>query len=423
MRSVVSLGAVAVLAVTLSGCPQSGGGGGGVSAVAVTTTAANFAVAGNLYTSTLAATGGTPPYTWSVISGLPLWASLNPSTGVISGTPTTADVGNSNPTFRVTDATGGNGVGTVLLAVHPRTDIASVDNSTNPVPGNAASGRPAISNNGRYVAFASSASNLIPGVSGAQIYLHDRQTNQTSLVSRNNSGNPADPAATTTSPSISSDGRFITFVSNATNLVSGVTGLQIYLRDTQSGVTSLVSKNDSGIPASGGAVIASPSISGTGRFIAYVADATNLVAGGVTGQQIYAYDTQTTIALPNGQTVLISRNNGVPSLPGNGASSVPSISDDACYVAFASLSTNLGAAGGNQQIYTRGPLPAPAVCPGAEQTSLVSQDKSLVPVAGDGLSDTPSTNANGGFVAFSSLSTNLVSPSPGNQQIYVRAAP
>ena len=232
MRSVVSLGAVAVLAVTLSGCPQSGGGGGGVSAVAVTTAAANFAVAGNLYTSTLAATGGTPPYTWSVISGLPLWASLNPSTGVISGTPTTADVGNSNPTFRVTDATGGNGVGTVLLAVHPRTDIASVDNSTNPVPGNAASGRPAISNNGRYVAFASSASNLIPGVSGAQIYLHDRQTNQTSLVSRNNSGNPADPAATTTSPSISSDGRFITFVSNATNLVSGVTGLQIYLRDT-----------------------------------------------------------------------------------------------------------------------------------------------------------------------------------------------
>ena len=78
MKSITSLWAIAALALALSGCPNGGGGGGNVSIIAITTTSANFAVAGNLYASTLVAVGGTPPYTWAVVSGLPAWIFLDP---------------------------------------------------------------------------------------------------------------------------------------------------------------------------------------------------------------------------------------------------------------------------------------------------------------------------------------------------------
>ena len=551
MKSIASVLSIIALGFELVACTGGGGGGGGgsTSAFIVSTTAADFGVVGNAYTSTLTVTGGTAPFTWILFGGtLPTGLSLDAGTGVVSGTPTVD--GNSTAVFTVTDSTGKTATGSVLFAVHPRTDLLSVDNSTSPVPGIAPSSRPSISNDGRFVAFASSASNLIPVVGGSQIYLHDWQTNQTSLVSRD-SGVAINPGnGTSSAPSISSDGRFVTFVSNSTNLVTGVSGQQIYLRDVQTGVTSLVSKDNLGNQASGGSATASPSISSAGRFVAYVSDATNLVTG-TTGQQVYLYDSQTTIAFPNGQTTLISKDNHLTPLPGDGASSSPSISRDGCFVAFASLSTNLifpppgnqqiyvrgtqlgpgicagtfltilvskdnsaspvpgnglssspsislsgrfvaftslasnlvppasgqqiymhdrfgsfngttslvskdnsaspvqgngnssissisddgcsvafasvstnfGVLGGNRQIYVRGPLPGPGICPGTEQTSLVSQDNSPVPVAGDGLSSDPSVNANGGFVAFSSLSTNLVLPAPGNQQIYVRSLP
>jgi Tol biopolymer transport system component len=418
MKSITSIWAIAALAVALSGCPGSGSESGNVSSLTITTTSANFAVAGNPYSSTLAATGGTPPYTWAVVSGLPAWVSLNTATGVLTGTPTTSDVGNFNPTFRVKDTAGATRTGTVLLAVHNRTDILSIDNSTPPVPGNAASSKPAISNDGRFVAFASTASNLIPGVGGSQVYLHDWQTNQTSLVSRDSGVAITAGNGTSSAPALSSDGRFVAFVSNSTNLVSGVSGHQIYLRDVQTGVTSLVSKDNFGNPATGGSTTTSPSISGNGRFIAYASDDTNLVPG-VSGQQVYLYDTQTSVAFPNGQTTLVSKDNTSPMpLPGDGASSAPSMSRDGCFVAFASLSTNLiSPPPGNQQIYIRGPLPGPGTCGAPEQTSLMSHDNSALPLPGNGLSSSPSISSNGGFVAFVSLSTNLTGAT--GQQIYL----
>ena len=97
------------------------------------------------------------------------------------------------------------------------------------------------------MAFVSSATNLVPGVSGQQIYVHDWQTNQTSLVSRDsnvtvtNAGNGVSSA-----PSISSDGQLVAFVSSATNLVPGVSGQQIYVRDRQTGVTTVMSKDSLG---------------------------------------------------------------------------------------------------------------------------------------------------------------------------------
>ena len=422
MKSIASVLSIIALGFGLLGCPGSGGGGGGGStpAFAVSTTAADFGVVGNAYTSTLAATGGTAPFTWTLFGGvLPTGLSLNAGTGVVSGIPT-AD-GNSTVVFTVTDSTGMTATGSVLFAVHPRTDLVSIDNSTPPVPGGpggAVSSSPSISNDGRFVAFASTASNLIPGVGGSQIYLHDWQTNQTSLVSRDSGVATTAGNGVSSAPSISSDGRFVAFVSTSTNLVISVSGQQIYLRDVQTGVTSLVSKDNLGNPATFGSTTTSPSISGNGRFIAYVSDATNLVTG-VLGQQIYLYDTQTTLAFPNGQTTLVSKNNNITPLQGDGASSTPSVSRNGCFVAFASLSTNLiSPAPGNQQIYVRGPLPGPGICGASEQTSLISKDNSAPPVSGNGLSSNPAINSNGHFVTFTSVASNLLTGVSG-QQIYL----
>src|SRR4029077_1079385 len=215
MKSIVLGLANIVLGIGLLGCPGGGGGGGGsTAAFAVSTTAANFGVVGKAYTSTLAATGGTAPFTWTVTGGvLPAGLLLNAGTGALGGTPTVA--GNSTVVFTVTDSTGMTATGSVLFAIHPRTDVVSVDNSTPPLPGVGASSSPSISSDGRFVAFASSAT-LISGVSGTQIYIHDWQTNQTFLVSQNAVGTAGDGVSS--QPTISSNGRFVAFTSASSNL-------------------------------------------------------------------------------------------------------------------------------------------------------------------------------------------------------------
>ncbi len=411
MKSIVPLLSIIALGFGLLGCPGNGGSGDSTPAFAVSTTAADFGVDSNLYTSTLAATGGTAPFTWTVFisSVLPNGLLLNGNTGVVSGTPTS--VGNFDVTFTVADSTGQTATGSVLFAIHPRTDLLSVNNSVPPVPGSSASSEPSISGDGRIVAFASLAGNLSSGGVGSQIYVHDWQTNQTTLISRNGATTlPTGGNGGSTDPSISSDGRYVAFVSNATNLLPAgsptVTGQQIYVHDRQLGVTSLVSINDSGAPATAGSINISPSVNGNGRFIAFVSDATNL---GATGTQVYLRDTQV-----GGQTILISKNNDPIPIQGNGDSDAPSISNDGCFVAFPSASTNLGDLVANQ-IYVRGPL-AIASCAGTEQTSLVSRSTSGV--TSNGLvNSSPAVNGNGRFIAFVSDATNL---GASGTQVYLR---
>jgi Tol biopolymer transport system component len=172
----------------------------------------------------------------------------------------------------------------------------------------------------------------VTGVTGNQVYLHDRQTGQPILVSKSSLG-VAGAGGVSNGASISAEGRFIVFVSNATNLV-GNFGQQIYLHDTQvlpNGQTTLVSMDGLGNPASAGSSNTAPTISADGRFVAFVSDATNLVAT-VSGQQIYRHDTQSGV---NGQNVVVSLDSA--DQPGiGGTSTAPSITADGGFVAFSS---------------------------------------------------------------------------------------
>ncbi len=126
----------------------------------------------------------------------------------------------------------------------------------------------AISSNGRFVVFPSSATTLVPQTNWGfhQLYLHDLDTQTTEMVSLSN----LQIAAFGSSQSVggvSADGRWIAFQSSASNLHPDVgpnNGPRVYVRDRQLGLTSLVSVN-----GSGDFDAYAPSISDDGRYIAY----------------------------------------------------------------------------------------------------------------------------------------------------------
>ena len=402
MKTIGSVLSIIAIGFGLLGCPSNGGGGGSTTAFAVSTTAADYGVVGNPYTSTLATTGGTAPFTWTLFGGtLPTGLALDAATGVVSGTPV-APAGNFNATFSVTDSAGQTAIGSVLFAIHTRTDRVSVDSSG--TAGDGVSSTPSINGAGNLVAFVSLSTNFVTGVSGSQIYVHNRQTNQIEVISRDSDTTVVNEGGgISNDPAISADGRFVAFVSQSSNLVPGVSGQQVYLRDRQTSQTTLVSSNSSGA-TSNGLVNIAPDISSDGQFIAFVSNATNLVTG-VNGQQVYLRDRVA------GTTSLISKDNSPSPVPGNNDSNTPTVSSDGQFIAFASLSTNLGAAGGNRQIYVHDRLT------GANgTTSMVSKDSAGT--AGNGNSSTPAISGDGRFVAFMSLATNLVASVSG-QQIYL----
>jgi len=337
MKSIASVLSIIALGFGLLSCTGGGGGGGGGStpSLAVSTTAADFGVIGNAgYSSTLSATGGTPPYTWTDVATAlpPLGLALDTATGVISGAPTTTTATAFAVTFQVADSAGGTASGSVILRLRPRTDRASIDTAGNSVAGSSNTAPSISRTSGRFIAFSSTA-NLLTGVTGNQVYVHDRWTGQPNLVSKSSLG-IAGIGGVSNSASISADGRFIVFASTATNLVPGVNGQQIYLHDTQpvpNGQTTLVSQDALGNPASAGSSNTAPTISADGRFVAFVSNATNLVAT-VTGQQVYRHDTQSGV---NGQNVVISLDSAA--LPGTGGNSTaPSITANGGFVAFSS---------------------------------------------------------------------------------------
>src|SRR5438093_5460711 len=115
------------------------------------------------------------------------------------------------------------------------------------VPANAGATNGVLSADGRYVVFQSSATNLVSGASGTQVYRHDRVGGATLLVSVASNGNPGNNVSR--DPSVSANGRYVAFASFATDLVDGDTNgmSDVFVRDTQTGTTALVSS--AGSPA------------------------------------------------------------------------------------------------------------------------------------------------------------------------------
>lgn len=144
---------------------------------------------------------------------------------------------------------------------------------------NDSSAEPMISGNGQFVAFRSLASNLVSGDSNGQwdIFVHELATGLTTRVSVSGAGLEANHDSF--SPSISDDGRYIAFRSNANNLVAGDTNARqdIFVHDRNAGATARVSLDSGGGQANGHSD--APAISGDGQWIVFESDASNLVAG------------------------------------------------------------------------------------------------------------------------------------------------
>ena len=160
--------------------------------------------------------------------------------------------------------------------------------------GNDVSSVLSISADGRYVAFTSNASNLVPGDTNGfgDIFVYDRQTDTIERVSVASDGTQGNDRSV--APSISADGRYVAFVSYASNLVPGDTNgaSDIFVYDRQTDTIERVSLAADG--TEGDRASDSPSISADGRYVAFVSYASNLVSGDTNGEtDVFVYDRQT----------------------------------------------------------------------------------------------------------------------------------
>ncbi|MCB8944347.1 MAG: hypothetical protein H6658_11410 [Ardenticatenaceae bacterium] len=280
--------------------------------------------------------------------------------------------------------------------------IKKVSVSSAGVEGNGLSVRSSMSADGRYIAFESTAGNLVEGDTNTcgimtdpgecpDVFVHDRVTGVTRRVSIASDGSQGNDWSS--DARISANGRFVAFYSIADNLVPDDTNEQgdIFVHDLQTGQTTRVSIATDGTEANNWS--AYQAISADGRYVAFESMANNLVAGDTNNvRDVFVYDRQT--AEMNRVSVA---SNGTE---GNGLSGTASISADGQFVAFYSSATNLVADDNNGQadvfLHDRN----------TQQTILIS--KADNGTLGNGWSTWNAISENGEFVAFFSHANNLV---------------
>lgn len=198
-----------------------------------------------------------------------------------------------------------------------RTRRASVSSAG--VPGNGASWAPQLDASGTLVAFASAASNLVPGDENAapDLFVHDLSTGQTELVPVNTSGERGFWIDLWLD--LTPDGRVLAWATKAASLVPGDTnGLQdVFVHDRETGTTRRVSVSSAGVEANNESK--RPSLSADGRFVAFESWATNLVPGVASGG-VFVHDlvTGTTERLGPGAAPSISADGRFVAFPGFG---------------------------------------------------------------------------------------------------------
>jgi Tol biopolymer transport system component len=272
----------------------------------------------------------------------------------------------------------------------------------------------AVSADGRYVAFISSATTLAPGTSGylperTNVFLRDRATGQTVLVSHKRNAPTVAGNSASWWPRISADGRYVAFVSAADDLVAGDDeGHQdIFRWDRSSGNIIRISSAGAGGGADGDSY--DPSISAAGDVIAYASAATDIDADDGNGLvDVFAWDADT------GESDRVSLD--ILGNDPNGASSSGIVSAGGDYVVFASTASDLtiGDTNGKRDVFRRDL--------GADSTTIVSR-------GADGGADADASGGrtaitpDGRYVAFASLADNLVAggtPDNGKLNVFVR---
>jgi hypothetical protein len=254
----------------------------------------------------------------------------------------------------------------------------------------------AISGDGRFVGFDSQASTLVSGDTNnrSDVFVHDRLTGTTERVSLTSDGGEADNHSF--GPSLSADGRFVSFGSLATNLVSGDSNAagDTFVRDRLTGTTERVSLTNTGGEAnSGGGPFARTALSADGRFVGFGSNASNLVAGDTNNiGDIFIRDRQ---AGTTERVNVSSAEEEANDVPFNAA-----LSDNGRVVTFDGEASNLvpGDTNAFSDIFVRdldtGTTERVNVGPAGEQAN--------------GVSFSPSLNADGRFVSFDSLASNLI---------------
>lgn len=274
--------------------------------------------------------------------------------------------------------------------------VALASRATDGTAANRSSLYPAISGDGRYVAFQSHAFNLVAGdTNGAEdVFVHDRQTGVTSRVSVGPGG--AQATGPSSRPAISDDGRYVAFQSGAYDLVPNDTNNtpDIFVRDRQTGTTTRASVATDGAQAS--SYSDSAAISGDGSTVAFVTHAGNIAPGSVANRA-------NVVVRAGGVTSLISQSSG--GVTADADSGSPDVSGDGSRVAFDSKATNLVGGDTNAQddVFLR------------DRTAGTTSRLSLTSggVQGNHYSLDPSISADGTKVAFRSAAPNLA-PEDGN---------
>jgi Tol biopolymer transport system component len=286
-----------------------------------------------------------------------------------------------------------NGVHDVFVLDRTTRAVERVSVSSSGAQANGTSYNPSISADGRYVTFHSNASNLVPGDSNGKddVFLHDRLTGSTGRVSVTYRGEQVWEHSQ--QPVLSADGRFIAFQSWASGLVPGDTNIfsDVFVRDLTTGALQRVSVSSTGAEGNADSLIAR--ISAHGRFVAFSSFADNLVPGDTNGcSDVFVHDRST------GSVTRISVDSA--GVQGNQNSSANWINADGRLVLFSSRADNLvpGDTNGTEDIFLRdtwsGTTERISVGPGG--------------VEGDGHSHGGDMTPDGRYVAFYSWASNLV---------------
>lgn len=249
-----------------------------------------------------------------------------------------------------------------------------------------------LSADGRYVLFSSNGSNLVSGDSNGvfDLFVRDREFGSVERVSVGPAGVQGNGASG--GGSMSSDARFVAFISSAANFIVGDfnSASDIFLRDRVSGITILVSKNPNGVPANGDSDM--PAISGNGNRVVFSSQASDF-GGDTNGVPDYFVYSRLTGA--------ISRINPDLSTEGSGGFSKPSLNQDGQYVAFDSFASSLivGDTNGALDVFRRD------LQFGTNRRVSISSDGGE---SNGGGSASPSINADGVLIVFGSAALNLV---------------